>query len=468
MVPDYYAMLGIDPRCDRDTIERALARCQPAWSSGTRNPKTKHTFQSYLDQIPALRRALLGDPAARAAYDAELDAGHRIVRDAKLNELQRLIRLRSAKGGLTVSDRALLRTEAQQRGLTSEDLDRLVESVPPLPETPDENEVPETPIDLIDPAMRRQVRLALEHLRRRDLYHVLDLPRDTSETEILARADAERRRWMQKAHVTAEKTAWLEAISYAQSHLGNAAARARYDRTLVLEAEEAFGATVGFTIRGLNRLDPTTREVLVEEAAALGIAPDRAASLIRRGCRAEGTAYEETIRNAPPLPGPLLRCRICSGVTVAEDGRGSNAESCRHCGARCAGNVPPVVVPTPSRGTVASAGSRSNTSKPWPVISMPPSRPSAIGFTMLRSTFSTTSRTWHPSMPERVADWKRSRNVSTKSSKRGRASRWLGPPEGWWPLVVRWRNGLIGWPRSTRRCPRRVRKSPADSLRRRH
>ncbi len=57
MVPDYYAMLGVDPGVDRSTLESALARCQPVWSSGTRNPKNKHTYQSYLDQIPALRQA---------------------------------------------------------------------------------------------------------------------------------------------------------------------------------------------------------------------------------------------------------------------------------------------------------------------------------------------------------------------------------------------------------------------------
>src|SRR5262249_3205025 len=108
MVPDYYTMLGVELGADRATIEAALARCQPAWSSGTRNPKTKHTYQSYLDQIPALRQALLGDPTARAAYDAERAAAQRAERDEKLDTLQKLIRLRAAKGGLTVSDRTIL------------------------------------------------------------------------------------------------------------------------------------------------------------------------------------------------------------------------------------------------------------------------------------------------------------------------------------------------------------------------
>ena len=45
---------------------------------------------------------------------------------------------------------------------------------------------------------------------------------------------------MKKAQVTAEKTAWLEVITHAQSHLTSAKMRARYDQTLALEAEESF------------------------------------------------------------------------------------------------------------------------------------------------------------------------------------------------------------------------------------
>ena len=48
---------------------------------GTRNPKTRHTNQLYLDEIPALRKALLGDPASRAAYDAELAVAQIAERD---------------------------------------------------------------------------------------------------------------------------------------------------------------------------------------------------------------------------------------------------------------------------------------------------------------------------------------------------------------------------------------------------
>ena len=56
---------------------------QPAWSMGTRNPKTRHANQLYLDEIPALRKALLSDPASRAAYDAELAVAQMAERDAQ-------------------------------------------------------------------------------------------------------------------------------------------------------------------------------------------------------------------------------------------------------------------------------------------------------------------------------------------------------------------------------------------------
>jgi hypothetical protein len=343
MVTDYYAMLGVDPGVDPATLEAALARNQPIWSSGTRNPKNKHTYQSYLDQIPALRRTLLGDPTVRAAYDAELAAARRIERDEKLDQLQRLIRLRAAKGGLTASDTEALRAEAVKLGLTPDDLDRLAAPIPPKAETPadTEDDEPDPPVDVLDPTTRRQIRVALEHLRRRDLFDALGLAHDAPLAEIAARADAERQRWMQKAQVTAEKTAWLEVISLAQSHLCTPATRARYERTLTVDREEAFKGSVEFTVKGLSRLDPGTRSVLLDEASALGIVPERADRLIGRACRALNVAADlvasaATTRSSSGAGAPrLLRCRACAGLTDyghAARGGDKGAE-CRHCSA---------------------------------------------------------------------------------------------------------------------------------------
>src|SRR5262249_53163526 len=105
VVPDYYARLGVDPTADRAEIEAALRRKQPSWSMGTRNPKTRHANQLYLDEIPALRRALLSDPATRAAYDAELAAVQRVERDQKLDELQRRGGPPAAQGGVGAAGR---------------------------------------------------------------------------------------------------------------------------------------------------------------------------------------------------------------------------------------------------------------------------------------------------------------------------------------------------------------------------
>jgi len=332
MVADYYAMLTVDPAAGREALEAALARCQPVWSSGTRNPKNKHTYQSYLDQIPAIRQALLGTAEARAAYDAELAAARRVERDRKLDTLQRFLRLRSAKGGLTVADRTMLREQALKLGLTHDDLDRLAEAIPPKPEAPAEVDVPDPPADVLDPAMRKQIAVALDHLKRRDLYEVLGLARDAPATEIVARADAERRRWMQKSQVTAEKTAWLELVSHAQSHLINPSARARYDRTLVLEAEDALGESIAFALKGMAQLDTGTRSALIEEAAVLGIGPERADRLIVRACRSLGGAREAGAAMVPAAkPARLLRCRACAGVTDFIQAARLPKPECRHC-----------------------------------------------------------------------------------------------------------------------------------------
>lgn len=339
MVPDYYAMLGIDPGFDREAIAAALARCQPEWSSGTRNPKNKHKFQSYLDQIPAIRQALLGTTESRAAYDAELAAARRAERDRRLDALHQLVRLRAAKGGLTPSDRVLLRDEAFKLGLAASDFERLADPHPLMaePQSNGARVAPEPPADVLDPVMRRQLRVALDHLRKRDLYDALGLTRDAPAREVLLRADAERQRWMRKTQVTAEKTAWLEVVALAQSHLATPPARARYDRTLALDAEELLRGSVEFALKGLPRIDAGTRLALLDEAARLGVAPDRAEVLIARVCEALGVSRDAAppgafaALNSPPR---LLRCRSCGGISgFGLVARAARRAECRHCGA---------------------------------------------------------------------------------------------------------------------------------------
>ncbi len=356
MVPDYYARLGVDPGADRAEIEGALKRMQPVWSMGTRNPKTRHANQLYLDEIPALRKAVLSDPASRAAYDAELAMVQVAERERKLDLLLRRVNLRAAKGGLTATDRRLLSEEAANLGLSDEDVIRATRPIPELVES----EVVETGPELddddrretLDPSTRRQIRAALEHLGCLDLYDALGVSRDAPGSYIVARADAERQRWMKKAQVTAEKTAWLEVINHAQSHLTSGKARARYDQTLALEAEESFESLAEFALKGLKRLDQGTTSVLVEEGARLGIASERADRLVGRICRRSNIARDRgTTDHAASGAGispagaatshvngsaklSLLRCRHCTGVSeMSPIARKSGPARCRHCGA---------------------------------------------------------------------------------------------------------------------------------------
>jgi hypothetical protein len=351
MVPDYYARLEVDPGAERPEIEAALKRLQPAWSMGTRNPKTRHSNQLYLDEIPALRKALLSDPSSRAAYDAELAVVQIAERDAKLDELQKMARLRAAKGGLSPSDHALLVDEAAKLGLTEDDLLRVTKNIPMFVETAGLNGDAEldhdVAADVLDPSTRRQIRVVLDHVGCRDLYDALGVSRDAPKNYIEARADEERQRWMKKAQVTAEKTAWLEIITHGQSHLSSPKARGRYDRTLAQEAEESFEGLAAFALKGLNRLDPGTLEALIHEAASLGIPSERADRLIGRLCRRSGVTREHG--SVAPLAGVsysttpahangaakfgVVRCRQCAGITeLSPVARKANSARCRHCG----------------------------------------------------------------------------------------------------------------------------------------
>ena len=121
----------------------------------------------------------------------------------------------------------------------------------------DSNELDaDPPADVLDPSTRRQIRGALDHLGCRDLYDALGVSRDAPVSYIASRADAERQRWMKKAQVTAEKTAWLEIITHAQSHLTSAKIRSRYDRTLAQETEESFETLVRVCSQGIEPARP--------------------------------------------------------------------------------------------------------------------------------------------------------------------------------------------------------------------
>lgn len=351
MAADYYTRLGIDPKAERAVVDAALKKKQPTWSMGTRNPKTRHEFQLYLDEIPALKRALLSDAASRAAYDAELEMARAAEREAKLDAFDRLVRVRAAKGGLTTTDRARLADEAARLGLSSDDVYQALRPIPSLEIIEQEIEGPKkadaTAPDVLDPSTRRQIEAALAHLGRRDLYDALGLDRDAPASEIAARADQERQRWMKKTQVTAEKTAWLEVVSHAQSHLGSPQTRARYDRTLALESEEAFEKLVQFAVKDLKRLDGRTRQTLFEEAAAMGITAQRTDHLLTQAQRKLGLQTESPVGSsgimaalvdaAQAQAAPkfvLLRCRACGGVAeLSPVARKAAASRCRHCGA---------------------------------------------------------------------------------------------------------------------------------------
>ena len=207
---------------------------------------------------------------------------------------------------------------------------------------------------MLDPSARRRIRVALQAsglpppARPRSAW---------SETRPASTIAEPRRRRTSAAldeegAVTAERPPGSDHHA-CTSHLGSPKARARYDRTLALEAEESFEGLAVFALRGLSRLDAGTHAVLLDEAAALGIPSARAELLVGRICRRLGVT-RESVAGANGMmtglvvstPSPLatgqvngspkftlLRCRHCSGVTeMSPVTRKSATARCRHCG----------------------------------------------------------------------------------------------------------------------------------------
>ena len=245
MVPDYYARLEVDPE-GRSGRDRGCAAAQAA---GVVDGDAEPQEPAYLSALP--RR----DPRAAAGAPGRPGDPRRVRRRARRRPAGRAggDGSTSCSGGSAsapprgdsgASDRELLVAEATRLGLDDDDLLRLIRPIPGLVEAArahgDAEDDVDPPADVLDPSTRRQIRVALDHLGCRDLYDALGVTRDAPASDIAARADAERQRWMKKAQVTAEKTAWLEVVAHAQSHLGSPRSRSRYDRTLALEAEEAF------------------------------------------------------------------------------------------------------------------------------------------------------------------------------------------------------------------------------------
>lgn len=330
MIVDFYELLGIPPGSDRAAIEIALSQRQPEWSALIGRGDDSTRYARYLDQIPALRQALLSTPQARAEYDASLAAVRAAARHRSLDDLQRIVRLRAAKGGLTVSDRQFVRDEAFRLGLAKESADRLLEPFPPLPEAPRDPD-DEPPADVINFESTREIRAVLDALRRRDLYDLLDLAQDAPLSEIAHRA-TEIRNQNTKRGTIEDAATWLTAMRLVQTHLTTPDARARYDRSVTADSIDRFSQVVTATVRGQPRLDAATHRALLEEGNALGLDTGRAQRAVRRVCRFEGVILDAAAPSLPPAAATRwLRCRACGGLTDFARADVAAAGQCKHC-----------------------------------------------------------------------------------------------------------------------------------------
>ena len=328
-------------------------------------------------------------PAPRTTPSSPPPAGPSATRSSTSSSS--VIRLRAAKGGLTVSDR---RPAARRGGAARPDRRR---PRPPRRADPAQargrrpsDDAPDPPADVLDPVTRRQIRVALDHLRRRDLYDALGLPRD-------APAWRDRRPGRRRAPaVDAEDAGHGREDRLARSGLARPVAPGLARRPGALRPDARAGGRGGARTtrsrspsRACPGSTPARGRVLLDEAAALGVAPDRAERLIARGCRALGVARDgrRAARRSRRSPGR----RGCSGAGRARGDRlrpGRRGRTRRPragtAGRRCTGPARSASGRTGSTSRAAPAGSGSSCASPWSATSRPRSRPSATATTRRR------------------------------------------------------------------------------------
>ena len=276
MVPDYYARLEVDPKADRAEIEAALQRKQPAWSMGTRNPKNRQHISSTSTRSPRCGgRSWAIRPAARrttpswpspagpsgsasstscngwsASAPPRGDSGRPIASCCRRGDPAR-----AERGGPAAAHPA--DPESRPGG---ERQRRRRDRHRPAGRRPRPVHPPADPRGAGAPGPSRPVRRPGRHARCPGLRH--RRPRRCRAPAVDEEGPGHRR----EDRLARGRRPRAVAPRLARS-------RARYDRTLALEAEEAFDDLARFTLKGLGRLDQGTRAALVAEAAALGIAP---------------------------------------------------------------------------------------------------------------------------------------------------------------------------------------------------
>ena len=245
-----------------------------------------------------------------------------------IGKLQRLVELRAAKGGLSVTDREMLRNEAEALNLGREDVDRLMAAFPPWPEPPARQELPVSALEQVEPWEWAELEHRLDELNLRDLYEVLKVGSD-------AEASTLEERLQELSRNPDRDPVKEETRRLADRHLGTAQARARYDRSLMLAQEANLAAMVCSVVRGQSRVDTATRRALLAEGVALGIDPERSAAILDRTCREQGIGIEvpsnEPSQLAMASLARWLRCSQCGGLTQFDAARSTTEGTCVSC-----------------------------------------------------------------------------------------------------------------------------------------
>lgn len=331
---NYFELLElVSTETDRATIEAAIKRKETQWSndslyaSGEAQAVAKRNF-ALLEDTPdrkGIRSVMLSDNAERRTKSREWADAERKLAEAMEEELLNESSVLAAQGYLLKPAYEDLIRKFGEPAVT-----RVVRV--PVVVTPPEHEK----LYMEERSFRKLVG-ELEHIEKRDLYHLLDKPQNTPTAELLDRANEILKKVRPIAHKNVQLNMQKEVLQKCLTIFRNDIERGKYENSLARRpVEQAIGVSARSVLKHHGHFGHEETEKLIAVAIRKGVSKPLAAEFLnwleRNHAGSPGSKY--------PVDMPQ-KCAKCQHHNDA------GAEACSRCGqallvacSKCGGKKP--------------------------------------------------------------------------------------------------------------------------------
>lgn len=319
---NYYILLGLDPaEEDPAKIEAAIVAKQREWAMLRTHP-TKGTWaSSYIQQIPAMRRAL-SNPGDRQA-EAE-DARRQLLnrQKEKYTDLDEALNLLGAKGHILESELESLLKRGNFKTFELSDLQERISRLS-IEIIKDEPKSELEKISPIDTSTEKKIESGLQLLGKKDLYDFLGLHKNSSLEALQSRTSEEYARTRLQTKKDAQVTANQELIGYCQHLFKDVTSRKRYDKTLDQQRFKSLDKHIA--VAGMDKeIISSEFKFIVEEGAKLGIGKDDIIAYIKKVAAANN--WSVVLPDTGSSLDQMAVCGVCGALNSPK------VNACTNCG----------------------------------------------------------------------------------------------------------------------------------------